>query len=319
MTVPALLLHLLVFPGLLFLVSWSLALEWVDRKVAARMQSRVGPPPLQPLADFVKLLGKEVIQPGGAGGRVLGLAPLLSFASVATAFLLLPVSGSSPLGFQGDLVVALYLLTVPTVALLLVGWSSSNVFAAVGGVRAVTQMFIYEVPFYLALLGPALLAGSWSVSGIVEWQAGRPWMGILQPVGLLVGLVGLQAKLERTPFDIPEAETEIVAGPLTELTGRRLAVMHLAKDALLAAGCALLAALFLGGPLRPFSAALPGAVEGFLWFAAKTLLLLLVLSTMRAATARIRIDQLDAWGWKVLCSLALAQMALVPFLASWME
>ncbi len=309
----ALLLHVLVFPGFLFLLVLALAMEYVDRKAVALLQSRVGPPPLQPLADLVKLLGKEVVEPAGADRGILDFAPALSVAAVATAFLHIPVLGPSPLAFEGDLVVVLYLLTFPTVAVMLLGWASRNVYAAVGGLRAATQMFIYEVPLYLALLGPAIAAGSWSISRIVEHQSSHPWSVVWQPVGFLVALVGLQAKLERTPFDIPDAETEIIAGPLTEVSGRRLALVDLARDASLAAGCALVAALFLGGPLPPPGASLPvpPAVEGFAWFLVKSLAVLLLLSVARAATARIRIDQLDDFGWRTLTAAALAQTALV--------
>ncbi|HMK15608.1 MAG TPA: NADH-quinone oxidoreductase subunit H, partial [Methanomicrobiales archaeon] len=164
-----LLLYVLIFPGFLFLAAYALFLSWMDRKVAARMQHRVGPPLLQPLADFIKLLGKEVIDPRGVDRRAFDAAPVLALAAVMTAFLYIPVIGPSPLAFAGDLVLVLYLLTLPTIALFLVGWLSRNVYSTVGGVRAVTQLFIYEVPFFLALLAPAIAAGSWSISDITAF------------------------------------------------------------------------------------------------------------------------------------------------------
>jgi NADH-quinone oxidoreductase subunit H len=135
----------------------------------------------------------------------------------------------------------------------------------------------------------------------------------LQPIGFVVALIGLQAKLERTPFDIPEAETEIVAGPWTELTGRRLAVMHLAVDVSLVAGSALVAALFLGGPMTPWviTPVWLGWIVGFFLFLAKTLAVLLILSSIKAATGRIRIDQLNDIGWKYIASAAIVQVAIV--------
>jgi NADH-quinone oxidoreductase subunit H len=174
-------------------------------------------------------------------------------------------------------------------------------------------MFIYEVPFFLALLTPALMAGTWSISEIAAWQQKNMWFAFLQPIGFVVALIGLQAKLERTPFDIPEAETEIVAGPWTELTGRRLAVMHLAVDVSLVAGSALVAALFLGGPMTPWviTPAWLGWIVGFFLFLAKTLAVLLILSSIKAATGRIRIDQLNDIGWKYIASAALVQVAIV--------
>ena len=191
--------------------------------------------------------------------------PLVALAAVITAYFYIPIVGNSPFNFQGDLVLVLFLLSVPTIVLLLLGWLSRNIFSAMGGIRAITQMFIYEVPFFLVLLAPAMMAGTWSVSGIVQWQQKNLWLVILQPIGFVVALVCLQAKLERTPFDIPEAETEIVAGPWTELTGRRLAIMHLAKDIALVTGSALIAALFLGGPMSHIILT-PHGSTGFLAF-----------------------------------------------------
>ena len=314
-----LLLYVLVFPGFLFLAAYALFLAYLDRKVAARMQHRVGPPLLQPLADFIKVLGKEVIDPRGVDRRAFDAAPVLALAAVMTAFLYVPVFGPSPLAFQGDLVLVLYLLTLPTVALFLVGWLSRNVFSTVGGVRAVTQLFIYEVPFFLALLAPAIATGSWSISEISTRQGDHLWFAILQPIGFVVALIGLQAKLERTPFDIPEAETEIVAGPWTELTGRRLALMYLTNEIALVAGAALVAAIFLGGPSVP--GWVPGgavaAVAGFLLFLAKTIAILLVLASIKVMTGRIRIDQLNDVGWKYLANAALFQIVLVVLMTLW--
>ena len=311
--------YILVAPGFLFLLVVAFFFQFLDRKIAARMQNRVGPPLLQPFADFIKMLGKEVIDPDGVDRKAFDVAPILALAAVMTAFLYVPIVGNSPLAFQGDLVLVLYLLTVPTIVLFLLGWLSRNVYATVGGVRAVTQMFIYEVPFFLALLAPALMAGSWSISEIVAWEQTNYWFLILQPIGFVVALIGLQAKLERTPFDIPEAETEILAGPTTELTGRRLALMKLTMDVSLVVGSGLVAALFLGGPLLPWTI-VPnwlGWIVGFLVFFAKTLAIRLILSSIKVATGRIRIDQLNDIGWKYLASAAIVQVALVLLMNYW--
>jgi NADH-quinone oxidoreductase subunit H len=174
-------------------------------------------------------------------------------------------------------------------------------------------MFIYEVPFFLALLAPALMAGTWSISEIMIWQQKNTWLIFLQPIGFVIALIGLQAKLERTPFDIPEAETEIVAGPWTELSGRRLAFMHLTTDVLLVAGSALVAAIFLGGPTVPL-AVTPiwlSWVVGFFLFLVKTLFVVLILSSIKVATGRIRIDQLNTIGWKYIATASLLQVAMV--------
>ena len=193
------LLYIFIFPGFLFLFLYALFLAFLDRKIAARMQQRVGPPFFQPFADFIKMLGKEVIDPAGVDRAIFDAAPLIALAAVMTAYLYVPIIGASPLAFQGDLVVVLYLMSLPTILLFLLGWLSRNIFSAIGGIRAVTQLFIYEVPFFLALLTPALMAGTWSISEIVVWQQKNLWFIFLQPIGFIVALIGLQAKLERTP------------------------------------------------------------------------------------------------------------------------
>jgi NADH-quinone oxidoreductase subunit H len=307
------LLYIFIFPGFLFLFAYALFLSYLDRKIAARMQQRVGPPFFQPLADLIKILGKEVINPYGVDWRLFDAIPVVALAAIMTAYLYVPIIGASPLAFQGDLVVVLYLMALPTIALFLLGWLSRNIFSTIGGIRSVTQLFIYEVPFFLALLTPAIMAGSWSISAIVLWQQHNLWLVFLQPIGFIVALVGLQAKLERTPFDIPEAETEIVAGPWTELTGRRLALMHLTTEISLVVGSALIAALFLGGPLLPWTLSPPwlNPAAGFCLFLLKTLAVLLVLSSITVATGRLRIDQLNVIGWKYLASAALVQVGIV--------
>jgi len=308
-----LLVYIFLFPGFFFLFTYAMFLSYLDRKITARMQNRVGPPLYQPFADLIKMLGKEVINPDGVDRKMFDTIPLVALAAVMTAYLYVPIIGYSPLAFQGDLVVVLYLMILPTLALFLLGWLSRNVFSAIGGIRAVTQLFIYEVPFFLALLTPAIMAGTWSISGIVAWQQHNLWIVFLQPIGFIVALIGLQAKLERTPFDIPEAETEIIAGPWTELTGRRLAIMHLTTEVSLVVGSALIAALFLGGPLLPWalSPSWLDVAAGFCLFLAKTLAVLLVLSSIKVATGRIRIDQLNDIGWKYITSAAIVQVGIV--------
>ncbi|OGS50807.1 MAG: hypothetical protein A3K65_08460 [Euryarchaeota archaeon RBG_16_68_12] len=307
-------LYLFVFPGILFLLGFAFFSEWYDRRLTARMQNRMGPPFLQPFADFVKLLSKEDITPTGVPRRLYAAIPLFAFAAVATAFLYVPVLGAaSPFGFPGDLVLVLYLLTLPTILVFLLGWTSNNVFARLGAVRSVSQLFVYEVPFFLAALGPALAYETWALGDIVARQAGGLWIVLFEPLGFAVLLIALQAKLERVPFDIPEAETEIVAGPTTELTGKKLALWNVSKDMLLATGAALVVALFLGGPTLPGVTldGVLGAVIAFFVFFLKVLFVLLLLALLKAALGRLRLDQLMDWGWKVLTPAALVQIAVV--------
>jgi NADH-quinone oxidoreductase subunit H len=298
-------LHILVFPGFLFLVTLGLAGEFVDRKLYARLQNRVGPPWYQPLADFLKLLGKENVVPEEADRRVFRLAPVFALAAAVAALLYIPLWGTtSAFSFDGDLIVVLYLLLIPTVTFFLGGWTSSSVFGMLGAMRAITQVFAYEIPLFVALLAPALLANSWSLSKIATYYASHPWIWPVNLIGLGVALVTLLGKLERVPFDIPEAETEIVAGSFTEYSGRRLAFFRLAIDCEAIVGVSLIAAVFL-----PFGLGLAPWL-GALVYLAKVLSLLAVLALLRTLFARLRIDQMIAFCWKVLAPIAFLQILI---------
>jgi NADH-quinone oxidoreductase subunit H len=292
---------LLIFPGFAFLFVCALAFQWIDRRVAARLQGRLGPPYFQPLADFVKLLAKEDLLPFGADERACAALPIVSLAAVLTTVLHIPIGGRVISAFEGDLIVVLFLLTIPALAYFLAGWLSVSVYSVLGGTRSVFQYFAYEVPFLMALSGPAILSGSWSIARIAEQQSQTVWMGLVQPLGFLLAIVGLIGKLKRSPFDIPKAKSEISAGPLTEFSGRKLALWHLTLHTQTVVGIFLLVNLFLGGGS---GAALPAVLS----FGAKALLLLLTLSVASVLYARLRIDQLVNIGWQVLAPLALVQM-----------
>jgi len=309
-------LYLLVFPGFLFLITYALFCEYVDRKLYARLQNRVGPPFFQPFADIIKLLSKEDLVPKKADLKMVSAIPLFAFASVVTAFLYIPIwFNQSIFSFQGDLIVVLYLLSIPTLAIFLAGWHSTNLFSQVGAMRAITQLFAYEVPFFLALLCPAIIANSWSIIDIVSFQSSHFWLILILPLGFLVAVITLVGKLERIPFDIPEAETEIVAGPLVEYTGRRLALFRLAIDIEMVVGAALISALFLGG----FDTFIPIAdihplgqfIIGFVSFLLKTLFIVFLLATIKALFARVRIDQMVTFCFKWLAPTSIIQLLLI--------
>jgi NADH-quinone oxidoreductase subunit H len=296
---------LLVFPGLLFLSSFGMFSEWLDRKLYARMQYRIGPPWFQPFADFVKLMGKEVIIPEAADEALFKILPSFAGAAVCTSILMIPVWGpSSVYSFQGDLIAVIYLLTIPTVTFFLGGWSSTSPYAAIGSLRVLTQLFAYEVPLLMAVLGPAILAGTWSITGISAFFASHPALLPVNLIGLAVSLVALQGKLERVPFDIPHGETEIVGGAFTEYSGRLLAFFLLATDMEMVVGAALISAVFLGGAMG-----LPG-ILGFLLFLLKAVVIIFILSAMRALMARIRIEQMISFCWKILAPLSLLQVLI---------
>ncbi len=305
MSVGSAVLSILVFPGFLFLVALGLAGEFVDRKLYARLQNRQGPPWFQPVADMLKLFGKEDVVPEEADRHVFTLAPVLALAATITTILYIPIwQTQAAFAFSGDLIVVLYLLLIPTVTFFLGGWTSSSVFATLGAVRAITQVFAYEIPLFVSLLAPALLANTWSISEMAAFYAAHPWLWSVNLIGLGVALVALLGKLERVPFDIPEAETEIVAGSFTEYCGRRLAFFRLTVDCEAIVGVSLVAAVFL-----PFGLGL-GLWLGLLVYVAKVLGLLAVLALMRTLFARLRIDQMISFCWKLLAPIAFLQVLI---------
>lgn len=312
------LLYLVIYPGLLFLFVYSTFCEWFDRKVYARLQNRMGPTHtgrfglLQPIADFVKLLAKEDVVPEAADKRLFTVLPIIGLAVVSTAGLLLPVwnfdlAAPGFTSFSGDIIVVLYLLSLPTLILFLAAWSSTNPFSTIGGARVLTMFFGYEVPLFLAVLSPAILADSWRLAEIAAFYQAKPLLLLTNLLGFIIAVIAVQAKLERTPFDIPHAETEIVGGTFTEYSGKKLALFRLTFDIEMVVSSGLLAAVFLGG--------FPGgAVVGFLHFVVKTLFVIFLLSLLRALTARIRIDQVVSFAWKYLAPLAVLQLLVTIFL-----
>lgn len=293
------LVALTLFPGGLFVLGLGLAYEWLERKLIAQLQNRVGPRWFQPVADSVKLLLKEEIVPAGVDAWIFLGLPLLALAGPLTAALYVPLAGLAPAyAFRGDLIVALYLLSLLTVCMGLAGANGAGRFSLIGATRTLTQWFSYEAPFLLALLAPAMLAGSWQIQEVNAY-ASRQWLMLSLPLSFVVALIGLMGKLERPPFDAPEASTEIVAGALTEYSGRGLALFRLGKGVELIVGLTLVAAFYLGGVGNLFD------------FAAKTLLLLLAMSLAQAVFVRLRIDQTVGLWWRYGTLLVLAQLLLM--------
>lgn len=305
MNITVALLNLFIFPGFLFLSVYGLALEFIDRKLYARFQNRKGPPWFQPLADFIKLAAKETIIPEEADKRMFKLLPLFSLAAASTAILYVPVIGvKSAFPFEGDLIVVLYLLTLPTLTFFLAGWFSKSLFATIGSVRTLTQFFAYEVPLFMSILGPALLANTWSVSGIAAFYAAHPLYALINLPGLAVSLIAVQGKLERVPFDIPDAETEIVGGVFTEYSGRLLALFRMSIDVEIVVCAALVAAVFM-----PFYAAWSPILSALI-FIAKTLLIVFLLAALRSGMARLRIEQMVKFCWNILVPISILQILI---------
>jgi NADH-quinone oxidoreductase subunit H len=293
------LISLLFFPGGLALLAVGLFYEWIDHKLVARLQNRIGPRWFQPYADTLKSLLKEEITPEVVYKPLFTYLPIIALAGAMTAALYVPVMGLPPsFSFKGDLIVTFYLLSLLTLCIGIAGWNTNSHFSLVGATRALTQLFSYEAPFLLALLGPALVANSWTIGEINTYANGHAWFALTQPIGFIVAMIGLMGKLELPPFDAPEAETEIVAGALTEYSGRGLALFHLGKAVELVLGLTLVATFYLGGIGNPIA------------FLLKTLVLLGVLSLMQSLLTRLRIDQTVGLWWRYGAIAVLAQWGL---------
>lgn len=296
---------MLFFPAGISLILVGMLYEWVDRKLVARFQNRIGPRWFQPFADAVKLFAKEQIKPSVVAPFLFYGLPIIALAGALTAALYVPIMGLNPASnFDGDLIVTIYLLSLPTMCIGLAGWNTSGRFSLIGATRALTQLFAYEAPFLLAMLGPALAAGSWQINIITQYTENH-WLILTQPIGFLVAVIGLMGKLELPPFDAPEAETEIVAGALTEYSGRGLALFKIGKYVELIIGLSLISAFYLG------------SLNGFLEFLLKTLILLFIMSILQVTLTRLRIDQTVGLWWRFGAILVLIQLLVMILLKGW--
>jgi NADH-quinone oxidoreductase subunit H len=297
-------------------------LIWVERKIAGRMQDRLGPNRagpyglLQPFADVIKIMTKELITPEGADIVPYNLAPILSVAAVLLIWAVVPFA-STVVG--ADIHVgALYIIAVGSfgiVAVLMAGWSSDNKFALLGAARAVAQMVSYEVPMVLALLVPVLLAGSMGLTGIVEAQS--VWFVVLAPIAALVFLITSMAEVGRAPFDLLEAESEIVAGFHTEYSGMKFGMFYVGEFLHVFTIGALIATFFLGGWRGPGAETYP--ILGFVYFYAKAFLGYFIITWIRLSLPRIRIDHMLAFSWKFLTPLILTDLMVTAILVKALE
>lgn len=288
---------------------------WFERKFAARMQSRLGPTMvgpaglLQPVADAIKLMQKEDIRPDQADWGLFNLAPPLAALCAIGAAAVIP--------FSPDMVVSdldlgvLYVLAIGAVTVLPVfaaGWASNNKFALLGGMRAVAQSVSYAVPLLLAALVPVILAGSMSLSGIVRFQSEHQWFSVwpffLGLPAFALFMLAMLAESNRIPFDIPEAESELVAGVTTEYTGMKFAMFYLAEYVHTLVASALASTLFLGGWDGPFA-------PGLHWMLLKTFVLFALVYWVRWTFLRYRSDQLMhmCWYWFVPAGVVLVAAA----------
>jgi len=311
--------ELLIFPGLTFFVFLAFFFEWLERKTAARMQGRRGPVVtgpfglFQPVADFFKLASKEEIVPAESDTFVFRWGPALYFAAPAIGIAFIPVLGSQSVLYDPiDLLFMLFVLTFSTLMATLLGYASAGRYSTIAIGRLVIQYTSYEVPLLLAMVTPAVLAGSLSIEGVVSAQS-SVWYILPGFVAFVVFIVAALAELEKPPFDIPEASTEIVGGWMTEFSGNALAYIKLTKNLSYVFLSALAVSLFLGGPGGPvlFSNGDLQAAAYACYFLLKLFAVGFLIFVIKTALARVRIDQAARLFWTVLTPLSLAQLALV--------
>jgi len=310
-------------------------LVWLERKVSAWMQYRDGPNRvgpfglLQPLADVLKLYTKEDIVPSNADQFFHKLAPVISIAiAISILCVVIPATyiyvGAEKLKFYFSvapnvnvgMLVILALTSMGVFGVTLAGWSSNNKYSLMGGLRSSAQMISYELSMGLALIGVLMLAGSLDMNSIIASQADGKWNIFFQPLGFIIFLVASFAETNRAPFDLPEAEPELVGGYHTEYSGMKFGLFYLAEYANMATSSAVLTTLFLGGYDAPFAKQLLGLQDGTLLmvlvqfgtFFAKVFALLFFFIWVRWTLPRFRYDQLMNLGWKVMLPLSLANI-----------
>jgi NADH-quinone oxidoreductase subunit H len=286
----------------------------VERKLIGRMQLRYGPNRagpfglMQPIADLVKLIRKEPFYPETAIGKLYIMAPALSAATALAAFAVIPfgegwhISDYYISGQIANVSIGLILLfalgSLGIYGFIVGGWASDSKYSLLGAMRTCAQLVSYEVSLALSVLGVVIMAGSLSLVDIVREQEANWWFVVPQVVGLIVFFIAGVAETNRAPFDLPEAETELVAGYLTEYSGMRFGLFSMAEYINMIVLSALCVTLFFGGWLGPVDALGP------LWFILKLLAVLFIFIWLRTTVPRLRYDQLMAFGWKILLPVA---------------
>ncbi len=312
---------------LLWVVPYALFAVWLERKVSAHMQDRLGPMRVggwhgwaQTVADILKLIQKEDIVPAAADKKLHFLAPWVVFIGSYAAFATIPFSSAyigSNISIGLFYVIAVSAIVV--VGILMAGWSSNNKWSLFGAMRAAAQIVSYEIPTALALLAVVMVAGTLNLQEINQHQAGWFWNWYLFRkfpfvfIAFIIYFVASLAETNRTPFDIPEAESELVAGYHTEYSGMKFALFFLAEYANMFAVSAIGSTLFLGGWNSPFGDLLGGPVWGAFWFLSKGMFFVFVQMWLRWTLPRLRVDQLMYVSWKVLTPWAFACILGVGF------
>ncbi|MDI6853353.1 MAG: NADH-quinone oxidoreductase subunit NuoH [Deltaproteobacteria bacterium] len=300
--------------GVIALVSVNaLFLIWMERKVAAHIQLRPGPMEvgwhgsIQTIADALKLMGKELITPDDVDKPVYWLAPIVIFLPVLLSFLVIPFApGLVIRDMNVGVLLILSFAALTVLAILMAGWSSNNKYAVLGSIRSVAQNVAYEIPLLITVMSIILMVGSFSLVDIVKAQE-KYWFILLQPLAFILYITCATAETNRAPFDLPEAESELVAGFHTEYSGMRFALFFLAEYTNMFIVSALATVFFLGGWRGPF-------LPGWAWFFIKVYAMIFLIMWFRWTFPRVRFDQLITFAWKILIPLAFANLLLTAFL-----
>jgi len=296
---------------------FSFVLEWGERKLVAKVQNRVGPyftgprGILQPLADFLKLMSKEEINPIGSDSLLLTIIPILMVSLSTFVLMFIPIFTPTPiLSYPADLIYIIGLSASIGAMIILTGYVNPGPYSNIGAARFGELFISFEIPFAISVAIPAILSESATILDIVMFQTANLPIMVYAPLGFLIMLISLIAKVERVPFDIGEAETEIAGGWQVELSGRRLAFYRLSMNIETLFTAVLCVALYMGGGYGPFINVL-GPAMYFVWFSVKLFIVLLIISVIEGIMARLRIDQVLSIFWRYLVPLAFLQLFIV--------
>jgi NADH-quinone oxidoreductase subunit H len=305
---------------LLLTVPTAFIIIYLELKMIALMQLRIGPNRVGPAGIFqsaihgFKVLGKEDVTPDHADRPIFTLAPWMVFMAAAMSMLVIPFAPGL-VAFDSEISVVYFfaIIGLSVVGLLVAGWASYNKYSLLGGLRSAAQMVSYEIPLTLSIVGVVILTGTLSFTQIIEWQRLHGWAVIWQLVGFPVFYIASTAEINRTPFDLVEADSEIVAGFATEYSGMRFGFFFFAEYVALFIMSGILVTLFFGGWLAPWPfpaqlSGLVGSLYGLFWFILKTYIFVLISIWARATLPRIRVDQLMGMAWKALLPIALVNL-----------
>ena len=280
---------------------------WVDRRVASFFQERIGPNRvgpfglLQSVIDAVKLIGKESVIPSAVDKTVYKLAPIFIFTVTIMLYAVLPYGkGMSAVNLNVGVLYFLAISSTSTIAILMAGWGSNNKYSLLGGMRTIAMVISYEIPLAFSMIGIVMITGTLNLNEIVASQS-SVWHVVLQPVGFVIFIISALAELNRSPFDMTEAEQEIIAGYHTEYTGMRFALFFMAEYANLFVMSALGVTLFFGGWHGPI-------LPSWLWFMIKSYIMIFFILWIRWTMPRARIDKMMQFNWKFLIPLSIANI-----------